>query len=108
MILTGKAKKHFLAWFKQRNKISDSFKPINIFETLNILYQNALIIEWFDSIKLTICIEPYIPFTNTEVIYFAFRVLNNTNIWEQNTYRDRISATTEAIKKANTIYNERN
>lgn len=68
--------------------------------------QNALIIEWFDSVGIYICIEPYTTLKNKFV--FTYYILHHKNISEQNTYANRNSVTHSAIEVANKLYNLNN
>ena len=49
MILTGKAEKDFLIYLKKNRRCSE--KSFNEFPEI---FENALIIEWFDSVRITI------------------------------------------------------
>lgn len=93
-LLHGKAKEDY---FSQSN-YSES-----IFKELPILYQNALIINFLDSIGLKIGIEPLIDSS------FRSFVLGYDNLhqWIDNRFDSRKEATTEAIKKAVEIFNEK-
>ena len=108
MILTGKAKEDFLEWLNKemyylgRNNFEDRDNNI---EDLSDNFQNALIIEWFDSVGIFVSIN-YVDFYNeirndkgfeayvTKGISVKFRSVSS-----------RQEATIQAIKKANEIYN---
>jgi hypothetical protein len=88
-MLTGKAKKDFVY---QCVLIYEGF--VSLPETC----QNALIIDWFDSEGIYISIQP-----KRIISEWIFDVLINEEI--DSVWSDRQEATTEAIKKANEIYN---
>lgn len=104
MILHGKAKEDFERWvYKNYRKYALNYhnNHLSIFTDLTEQMTNALIIEWFDSVNISICIKPYYCENN---LYFKQYILGHKDISEQNTYLDRNSATTEAIKKAVEIH----
>ena len=92
MILTGKSKEEFFS----KSKYTES-----IFKELPILYQNALIIEWLDSVEIIIIIE------NLAKNFFSFQI--NHDVWMdyELAFKTRLDATIEAIKSAVKIYNEK-
>lgn len=95
MILNGKCKEKFLEWFSE---------PETYFYRLNNTCQNALIIEFFDSIEIIIQIHNVCD-------DWWFRVKSKTKTIKSekyNEHKNRKEATEQAIKKANDIYNERN
>ena len=108
MILTGKAKEDFENYVLNKNLGHDSEVLISVYnqETLFINYNNvketllnALIIEWFDSVGIYISSYGF-EFTKefySEITSDNFSVIKPT----------RQEALTEAIKKANEIYNEK-
>ena len=106
MILTGKAKEDFENYVLNKNLGHDSEVLISVYnqETLFIDYKdvkktllNALIIEWFDSVGIIITSD-YFELNKG----FYSEILNeNFEIVKPN----RQEALTEAIKKANEIYN---
>ncbi|MFV0232788.1 hypothetical protein OBK30_06950 [Empedobacter falsenii] len=87
MILNGKCKEKFLEWFSE---------PETYFYRLNNTCQNALIIEFFDSVGV------YIEIIRNEG-YFEYIVMEE---WDYG-FESRQEATIQAIKKANDIYNAR-
>ena len=93
MILTGKAKEKFLEWISLNNlfTIEDREKYFN---SLSELFQNALIIEFFDSIEYN---------KNSSLLDYCF-----FDCYWNKGLREHKQATIQAIKKANDIYNERN
>lgn len=95
MILTGICKEKFLEWISLNNlfTIEDREKYFN---SLSELFQNALIIEFFDSVGI------YIEIIRNEG-YFDYVVMEE---WDYG-FETRQEATIQAIKKANNIYNER-
>lgn len=91
MILTGKAKEEFI-----KAKIGNE---INLFESMLPIYKNALLIEWFDSVGIYITSD-YFELNNgfySEILDSNFEIIKPT----------RQEALTEAIKKANEIYNSK-
>ena len=107
-ILTGKAKKDFENYVLNKELGHDSEVLINVYnqETLFIDYKdvkktllNALIIEWFDSVGIYITSD-YFELNKgfySEILDSNFAIVKPT----------RQEALTEAIKKANEIYNEK-
>ena len=100
MILTGKAKKDFEKWLNKemyylgRHHFEDRDNNI---EDLSDIFQNALIIEWFDSVGIYITSD-YFELNKgfySEVLDSNFTIVKPT----------RHEAITEAIKKANEYYN---
>ena len=91
MILTGKAKEKFLEWLDEES---------TWFQTFSDTHQNALIIEFFDSVGVYIGVYPA---TNCSQ-YLMFEIsINDDWIGEE---ENRQEATIQAITKANDIYNE--
>lgn len=89
MKLTGKAKEDFTKW-----KISsDNIFVATYNKTINIL-ENALIIEWFDSVGI------YVEIIRNDD-YFDYIVMEE---WDYG-FETRQEATSKAIEKANMIYN---
>ena len=89
MTLTGKAKEDFI-----KTKIGNE---ISLFESMLPIYRNALIIEWFDSVGIYITSD-YFELNKefySEILDSNFAIVKPT----------RQEALTEAIKKANEIYN---
>ena len=94
MILNGKAKKDFILWLNNQ--------PVAHYEVMlddiPKCYLNALIIEWFDSVGIYITSD-YFELNKgfySEILDSNFAIVKPT----------RQEALTEAIKKANEIYNE--
>ena len=108
MILTGKTKEDFENYVLNKNLGHDSEVLISVYnqETLFINYNNvketllnALIIEWFDSVGIIITSD-YLELNKgfySEILNENFAIVKPT----------RQEALTEAIKKANEIYNEK-
>lgn len=95
MILNGKAKKDFILWLNNQ--------PVAPYEVMlddiPKCYLNALIIEWFDSVGIYITSD-YFELNKgfySEILDSNFAIVKPT----------RQEALTEAIKKANEIYNEK-
>ena len=88
-ILTGKAKEEFI-----KAKIGNE---INLFESMLPIYKNALLIEWFDSVGIYITSD----YLELNRVFYSEILNENFEIVKPN----RQEALTEAIKKANEIYN---
>ena len=111
MILNGKAKEDFEKWYFE-NHCSSNIKfedllPHHIYDVFGWLYkqsltiQNALIIEFFDSIEIIIQIHNVCD-------DWWFRVKSKTKTIKSekyNEYKNRQQATIQAIEKANDLYN---
>lgn len=95
MILTGKAKEDFLKSTKQGNLVN----------VMADIYLHALIIEWFDSVGINLCITPiYIHGGLT----FKSSVDGMELLKEDLEFKKtRQEATKQAIIKSNEIYNGR-
>ena len=108
MLLTNKAKEDFENYVLNKNLGHDSEVLISVYnqETLFIDYKdvkktllNALIIEWFDSVGIYITSD-YFELNKgfySEILNENFEIVKPT----------RQEALTEAIKKANEIYNSK-
>ena len=95
MVLNGKAKKDFILWLNNQ--------PVAPYEVMlddiPKCYLNSLIIEWFDSIGIYITSD-YFELNKgfySEILNENFAIVKPT----------RQEALTEAIKKANEIYNSK-
>ena len=101
MILNGKCKRTFLKWLKTRvNSILHEIDNIEFwFNLQDESFKIALIIEWFDSVGIYITSD-YFELNKgfySEILDSNFAIVKPT----------RQEALTEAIKKANEIYNEK-
>lgn len=115
MILTGKAKEDSLEWCKTQNSLKLGLQVPNTIggvildlgSNIGLMpksFQNALIIEWFDSVGIYIDIGIHNVSRNT----FNYSIhLKQKNIYSDlyTSIKTRIKATEQAIKKANEIYN---
>ena len=110
MILTGKAKEEFFNWLDNQgvNGIDISNWEFEKFQLLSNVSQNALIIEWFDSAGIYISIN-YVDFYDElrNDTGFETYVTNKGLSVKFRSVSSRQEALTEAIKKANEIYNEK-
>ena len=119
MILTGKAKEDFENYVLNKNLGHDSEVLISVYnqETLFIDYKdvkktllNALIIEWFDSVVFYIN-TTYEEYEDIQVKNFPVKI-KTWSVWINELllegFNSRQDALTEAIKKANEIYNNKN
>lgn len=97
-MLTEKAKTDFKEW-KVNNKNLSTIEVLD-FDHLSKISQNALIIEWFDSVnyKISVFFNEYD--WNYEIDYEDF-------ISSGRFENSRQEATIQAIIKANDLYNER-
>ena len=100
MILTGKAKDDFEKWYIKKDVSEDEF--YNIWEewsSLSTSCKNAFYIDFFDSIEIYITSD-YFELNKgfySEILNENFEIVKPT----------RQEALTEAIKKANEIYNSK-
>lgn len=97
MILTGKCKEDFIK-YASYNYGEDS----RDLAMMRSVMRNALIIEWFDRIGIIINVY-YNTYSNG---FVQELILNDKILNTDNNYKTRQEATTQAIKKANEIYNE--
>lgn len=103
MILTDETLEAFQEYLYNTNKEN----LIDDFESIDVVIKNALIIDFFDSVGIYIEIRR----NNNNPLNKGFRgyVVKRINSYHQCTSipkSNRQEATTEAIKKANDIYNE--
>lgn len=108
MILTGKTKKDFEEWTNTNYsflKLEVKGSGIDILEYIeNSNMLNALIIEFFDSVGITVDV---IPVLNNPIKWMPnpFWIEKEISTDDSEYYETRTEATIEAIKKANEIYN---
>lgn len=105
MLLTDKAKFDFLDWLVNNHEID-----LKGFELGKDVIQNALIVEWLDSVGIVILLD-------TSIGYFYYVIketLLNPNVsyhkkyfQEEDDSKTRNEAINFAIKKANEIYNSK-
>lgn len=115
MILNGKAKLDFKEW-KVNNKNLSTIEVLG-FNLLSEVSQNALIIEWFDSVGIFIEVSvdqitdknKCVPncFYSSAIFHVKHRTNEGRTLTQLNTNISRQQATEQAIIKANDIYNER-
>lgn len=96
MILTDKTLKHFNEW-KINNKQLSTIEVLD-FKHLSVISQNALIIEWFDSVGI------YILNTDFDGNYFWYEF---NGLGYSITSKNRNEALKKTIIKANEQYNNR-
>ena len=104
MILTGETKLDFERWLHSndvliKDGIYDDTYLTDVFDKLPLNLQYASIIEWFDSVGIYITSD-YFELNNgfySEILNENFEIVKPT----------RQLALTEAIKKANEIYNSK-
>jgi hypothetical protein len=107
MKLTGKCKDAFLDYYwnnyiKNIGVISAKIGTEEFFNSLYPVFQNTLIIEFFDSVGIYIGVHPtihnvFVSFVNKKDTYKQWR--------DEDYYDTRTEAINSAIKKANEIYN---
>jgi len=105
MKLTGKCKEEFNEYYDEMRWNLDDMDFKNIPELL----QNALIIDFFDSVGIYINIKSYQYLYDWS--YEIKQLKRKTIVMEDNPkipIKSRTQATNEAIIKANDLYNENN
>lgn len=98
MILTDKAKDDFLTWMYSEYDFSE--KQFNEIYPTNL--KESLIIEWFDSVGIYICIDSH--YKN-----FGYKIQDKGNVVLYDhmfAIQSRQEATKQAILTANKLYNE--
>lgn len=96
MILTGKALEDFKKWKVDNMRLSTI--EVLDFKYLSIVSQNAIIIEWFDSVGIHILITDF----EGEDYWCELNGLKHSILG-----KTRQEAITQVIIKANEIYNEK-
>jgi len=108
MILTGKCKEDFLEYYWENN-----IKPLKFsvckkddleqfFESISELFQNVLIIDFFDSVGIYITIFPCIDKT-----FDSYITINESRKECCQFQPTRPKATNAAIERANEIHNSK-
>lgn len=97
MKLTGKAKEDFEQWFKSK-KATPRFRWWMMF-TLDTTTVNSTIIDWFDTVGIYI-----VPFKDLDHPNNDWTWLVNDN-YTHDYFKTRQEAISDAIDKANEIYN---
>lgn len=103
MILTGKCLEDFEKWLSNHKEviIDDEGMEYDLYYIfmylMNETAKNALIIDFFDSLKIYI----FIDFINDE----WYAILCGAEV-SDTYFNSRLEATNEAIKRVNNIYNE--
>jgi hypothetical protein len=104
VLLTGKCGEEFEKWFRQKRATS-TFRFWMLVETeKNII--TTVIIEWFDSIGITVDIMPRM---NEDKVVFepnTFCLKHEITTEDFVQFDNRFDAKIKAIEKANEIYNE--
>ena len=95
MVLTGKAKEHYKIWF------DENYNDYWTYYQSKPTILNALIIEWFDSVGI---------YVNSSGLTLSKTFISDVSVddnceYNYDGFRIRKEALTEAIKKANEIYN---
>ena len=103
MILTNKSKEDFFNWLDNQgvNGIDISNWEFEKFQLLSNVSQNALIIDWFDSVGI---------YVNSSGLTLSKTFISDVSVndnceYNYDGFRTRKEATEQAIKKANEIYN---
>ena len=104
MILTGETKLDFERWLHSndvliKDGIYDHTYLTDVFDKLPLNLQYASIIEWFDSVGIYITSD----YLELNRVFYSEILNENFEIVKPN----RQEALTEAIKKANEIYNSK-
>ena len=107
MELTGKCKKDFEKWFSEKSE--SHYRLVEWFEALDVSMQYGVYVDFFDSVGMMIELQVHVDPTMQggsfkkfkAVILFKGRFVNVPN-----GYGKRYNARTEAIKKANELYND--
>jgi len=108
--LKGKCKDDFFSYFKENRRGSEN----GFYELLPALFQNALIIEFFDSKNINLHIEVvydrsggYVRGFDSEVIFIMHNdfTIINSDCLKEDVYETRVDATNSVIKKAIELYN---
>ncbi|WP_312066866.1 hypothetical protein [Empedobacter sp.] len=99
MILNGKAKEDFKKWYIETYDLYDSYD--NELKLMSDTCLNALIIDFFDSVEIHICVTLLFPI----YIYGWSYSIDLGYCYEY--FKTRQEATEQAIKKANDLYNSR-
>lgn len=97
MTLTGKAKKDFGIWHFERNTPIDEYKNFN---SLSATCQNAVLVEWFDSVGIYITSKLFDYDLNC--VKWQFSIRNHINTPYK--FNSRQEAYSAAIQVANEIY----
>ena len=114
MILTGETKLDFERWLHSndvliKDGIYDDTYLTDVFDKLPLNLQYALIIEWFDSVVVYIN-TTYEEYEDIQVKNFPVKI-KTWSVWINELllegFNSRQDALTEAIKKANEIYNSK-
>jgi len=117
MKLTGKCKEEFLEYYWE-NTIKSTMVCYKLdleefFDSLYPIFQNALIIDFFDSVGITIMVLPYATIFDlgdnlrgVDGTWSYFVYIKETHKKDGVDFKSRTEATNEAIIKENIIYNE--
>lgn len=110
-LLNGKAKELFISFMCKKYRDFRWFEYENLLEVC----QNALIIEWLDSVGYNIIITPYAAFINLGADLvgldgtWSFFIYKSKELMSDGVdFEIRQEATAEAIKKAVELINESN
>jgi hypothetical protein len=106
MILTRKVKKKFGIWHFERNTPIEEYKN---FHLLSDTCKNALIVEFFDSVGITVDVLPILgnPIKWQPNTFWLEKELLMTDINDFEYYDTRQEAQIKAIEYANEILNQR-
>jgi hypothetical protein len=106
MILTGKAKKKFGIWHFERNTPIEEYEN---FHFLSYTCKNALIVEFFDSVGITVDVLPILgpPIKWQPNTFWLEKELSMSDNEKFEYYQSRLDAQEIAIKYANEILNQR-
>lgn len=109
MILTGKCREDFNKWNYDNDFGYIDNEPTSLvvhFEDLDDNLKNTVIIEFFDNVGIIINVGGVLQ---NGIYSFSFDIQENNTLngIDEDGLSTRQEATTEAIKKANEIYNNR-
>jgi len=117
MKLTGECREDFeifvLKYFRQERKDYDKFTDNTVlgkFSRMTDIFQNALIIEFFDSVGIYVSIECYYDALlgynrGFEAIVFDEQENTKYDCNPSDCFETRLEAISKAIEKVNEIYN---
>lgn len=108
-ILTGKCRKDFEQWYSDKHRCNEGFvgtRFIVWFYSMDLSMQYGVLVDFFDNAGLYIEVEPSLTCIN-ELLYYMVYINEEQVCNEELEYEFdiRCEARTEAIKKANKLYN---
>jgi hypothetical protein len=106
MILTRKAKKKFGIWHFERNTPLEEYQNLHL---LSDACKNALIVEFFDSVGITVDVIPILgnPIKWQPNTFWLKKELSMSDNEDFEYYNTRQEAQIKAIEYANEVLNQR-